>query len=159
MPDFVLPELARSLRALGAQRDASADAAHAAIFVPLLEARGRAGSGSVDRLLAALRGDSLAARIEKLSVAAATETVVDAAQVRALTARTAELLEPLRGDLMLLDERAKELRADESAWEGWVAQLRAVFAAADVACDALARLIANRVVTRPSGSWFARGPK
>lgn len=159
MPDYVLPELARSLRALGARHDASADAAHAAIFVPLLEARGRAGAGSLDRMLAALRGESIAARIEKLAIAAGTSGVADPAQIRALTARTVELLEPIHGELALLDERAKELRDQESAWEGWVGQLRAVFASADVACGALARLIAERPVARPSGSWFAKGGK
>ena len=48
MPDrLVLPELARSLRAFGAPRDAAGDAAHDAVFAPLLEARARAELGDV----------------------------------------------------------------------------------------------------------------
>src|SRR5215212_5431887 len=122
MPEYVLPELARSLRSLGAQRDVAADAAHAAVFVPLLEARARAGHGSLDKMLAALRGESLAARIEVLAIAAATEGVVDPARARALTARTGELLDALKASLHGLDERAKMVKVDDGAWDGWVAQ-------------------------------------
>jgi hypothetical protein len=157
MPEYVLPELARSLRSLGAHRDAAADAAHASIFVPLLEARARAGAGSLDKLLAALKGEVLSARIEGLAIAAATQGVTDPARVRALTARAGELLEPLEASLLLLDARAAHVRSDDAAWESWVAQLRAVFLCADSACAALARLIAQRTASRPSGSWFIRG--
>ncbi|NUO95869.1 MAG: hypothetical protein HOQ14_15400, partial [Gemmatimonadaceae bacterium] len=46
MPEpLLLPELARSLRSFGAPRDAAGDAAHEAIFAPLLEARARAELG------------------------------------------------------------------------------------------------------------------
>lgn len=159
MPEYVLPELARSLRALGAQRDAHSEAAHSAVFVPLLDARTRAGRGSLDKMLAALRGESLSARIEATSVAAATAGVSDAAHVRALSARAVELLEPLRASLAQLDLRARAVRDDEAAWNDWVAQLRAVFVAADVACSDLARLIRDRATPRPSGSWFVRGER
>lgn len=159
MTEYVLPELARSLRSLGSPRDAASDAAHAAVFVPLLEARARAGRGSLDKMLAALRGESLIARVEALAVASATEGIQEPAQARALTARALELLEPLRACLLELDERARALRADDSAWEAWVSQLRTVFTCADVACSALARLIATRSDARPSGSWFARGAR
>ena len=42
MPDASLPELARSLRSLGAARDPATEAAHDAIFAPLIAARVRA---------------------------------------------------------------------------------------------------------------------
>jgi hypothetical protein len=158
MPDIVLPELARSLRSLGAQRDAASEAAHSAVFIPLLEARTRAGTGSLDKMLAALRGESLAGRIETLSIQAATLGVEDPALVRALTARTLELLEPLRESLHALDQRAAGARGDDAGWQAWVQQLRVVFSIADVACTALARLIGDRVSSaRRSGGWFARG--
>ncbi len=74
MPDTpLLPELARSLRSLGAQRDASAEAAHVAIFLPLLDARAHAAGASKESVLAALHGDALAARIEAQAVDAAVQ--------------------------------------------------------------------------------------
>jgi hypothetical protein len=60
----LLPELARSLRAFGAPRDAAGEAAHSAVFVPLLDARARATTGDAEVALSALRGEALGVRIE-----------------------------------------------------------------------------------------------
>lgn len=157
----LLPELARSLRTLGRPDDA-AEAAHAVVFAPLLDARARAGRGDAADAIAALRGAALAARIESLARAAAAVGQVEAARTRARGAAARDVLEPLRAELAALDARAPEaLRggADSPAWAAWVAQLRRVFAAADVACDGLAAVLSERVEGPPEGRrrWF--GPR
>ena len=161
MPEpLVLPELARSLRTFGAPRDAAAESAHAAIFAPLLDARARAGLGDIDVALAALRGEALAIRIEARvsEVAAAKER--DPAQARARSARATELMEPLRAALLALDAlaaRARGATTNETAWHAWVGQLRHVFASADEACRALARLLAEpRDEPARGRRWFGR---
>ena len=156
-----LPELARSLRSLGALRDGSSDAAHAAVFIPLLEARARAEGGSADVVLAALRGDALAARIEAQALDAAVHGVDVPSRARALSALTGELMEPLRAELLSLDAAALEARDDDASWQRWVAQLKRVFAAADVACQALAWLLASRDVgDKPrTRHWLDRIPR
>ncbi|MEO8333886.1 MAG: hypothetical protein ABI664_02875 [bacterium] len=160
MPDApLLPELARSLRSLGAQRDACAEASHAAIFIPLLHARSRAAEGSKATVLAALRGSALAARIEAQAVDAAVQGIEQPALARALTAQSGELMEPLHRALVSLDEAAESALDTDAAWEGWVSRLRAVFATADVACQALARLIATRQTQTAAPRWFERTPK
>lgn len=160
MPDApLLPELARSLRSLGAQRDAAADAAHAAIFVPLLDARARAAGGSKETVLAALRGNALAARIEAQAVDAAVHGIEQPALARALTAQSTELMEPLHAALVALDVTASSALDDDATWDAWVARLRAVFAKADVACQALATLIATRQTRTATPRWFERTPK
>lgn len=154
----VLPELARSLRSLGAQRDAATETAHAAIFLPLLDARARAAGASKDAVLGALHGAALSARIEAQAVDAAVQSVEKPARVRALTAQTTELIEPLRVALLALDASALQARESEAGWDAWVAQLRVVFQRADVACQALAKLLATRD-TRGAPRWFERTPK
>ena len=181
MPEPVLlPELARSLRAFGAPRDAAADAANAAIFTPLLDARARAGLGDVEAALSALRGEALAVRLQSRVVEAALSAlrgealavrlqsrVAEAAAVgqrepaaaRARSARAAELLEPVLAELASLDRLAVKARGsttDAPAWQEWVAQLRRVFASADDACRALAALLAEPVETQRSRHWFGR---
>lgn len=160
MPDTpVLPELARSLRSLGAQRDASAEAAHAAVFVPLLDARARAGGAEKAAVLAALRGSALAARIEAQAVDAAVQGIEQPALARALTAQSSELMEPLHRALVALDGAAASALDNDAAWDEWVARLRAVFASADVACRALATLIATRQTRTAAPRWFERTPR
>jgi hypothetical protein len=154
-----LPELARSLRSLGAPRDAASEAAHAAIFPPLLDARARAVGSSVDAVLAALRGDALSARIEAAAVDAALQGITQPAVARALTAQTAELMESLRGELLSLDTLADDARVGAAGWGAWVAQLKKVFFTADVACQSLARLLATRHTQVPEPRWFERTPK
>lgn len=154
-----LPELARSLRSVGAVGDASAEAAHCAIFVPLLEARARAVDASVDEILSALRGDALSARIEAFAVDAAVHGIDQPALARALTAQAAELIESLRSTLLALDVLAPAASQDSHGWNAWVAQLRRVFAAADVACRDLTRLVANRTSSSATPRWFERSPR
>lgn len=159
MPDApLLPELARSLRSLGAQRDAATEAAHAAIFLPLLDARARATGATKESVLAALRGDALAARIEAQAVDSAVQGVEQPARARALTAQTAELMEPLRIALLDLDRKATSAQDDPDGWDAWVAQLRIVFGTADVACLALATLLATRETGPAPARWFERIP-
>jgi hypothetical protein len=160
MPDArELPELARSLRSLGAAGDDSAEAAHGAIFLPLLEARTRATGAPVDEILCALRGDALSARIEALAVDAAVQGIDELALARALTAQAGELMEPLRASLLELDARASNAAVSAPAWDAWVAQLRRVFAAADVACRDLAHLVAIRATKAATPRWFERSPR
>ena len=159
MPEpLQLPELARSLRAFGAPRDAAAEAAHSAIFAPLLDARARAGLGEMDVALSAFHGESLAIRIEARAGEAAARGERDPASARARIARAAELVEPLRIALLALDARAARVRggaADEAAWQDWVAQLRRVFGSADDACRALARVLAEPPAELPRARrWF-----
>ena len=161
MPEpFLLPELARSLRAFGAPRDAAGERAHAAIFGPLLDARARAGLGDVEAALSVLRGETLAVRIAARATEAASVGQADAAHARAHAARAAELMEPLRADLMKLDVLASGARgaaAGSAGWNAWVAQLRRVFASADDACRALTRLLGEQpVVVTPASRWFRR---
>jgi hypothetical protein len=159
MPDAPnLPELARSLRSLGAQRDPCGESAHAAIFLPLLDARARAAGKSTNVVLAALRGDALSARIEAQAVDAAVHGIDQPARVRAISAQTAELVEPLRVSLLALDDLAPAARDDSDGWDAWVAQLRRVFASADVACQALALLLADRDLAA-APRWFERSAR
>ncbi len=160
MPDApLLPELARSLRSLGAQHDAATDAAHEAIFVPLLDARARAAGTSKQTVLAALRGNALAARIEAHAVDAAVQGIEQPALARALTAQSSELMEPLHRALVALDGAAASALESDSAWDEWVNRLRAVFTNADVACQGLARLIAARQMRTAAPPWFERTKK
>jgi hypothetical protein len=160
MPDTpLLPELARSLRSLGAQRDASTESAHAAIFVPLLDARARAAGADKRTVLAALRGNALAARIEAQAVDAAVQGIEQPALARALTAQSTELMEPLHHALVALDVAASSALESDAAWDEWVARLRAVFTSADVACQALSKLIATRQTRTAAPRWFERTPK
>lgn len=154
-----LPELARSLRSLGEQRDAATEAAHAAIFLPLLNARARAAGASIDVVLAALRGDALSARIEAQAVDAAVHGVEQPPRVRALTAHTSELIAPLRAALLALDVLAPAARDSATGWEAWVAQLRRVFGSADLACQGLARLLADREARGAALRWFERSAR
>jgi hypothetical protein len=161
MPEpLLLPELARSLRAFGAPRDAAGDAAHGAVFSPLLDARARAGLGDVETALSALRGEALAVRIRARVAEAASAGAPDAARARARTARASELLEPLLSHLAALDARAAQARGgapDSPAWLDWVAQLRRVFASADDACRGIARLLAEPAAeATPTRRWFGR---
>lgn len=157
MPDAPqLPELARSLRSLGAQRGAAADAAHSAIFLPLLDARTRSVGAALDVVLSALRGDALAARIEARAVDAAVHGVAQPSEARALSAQTSELIEPLRSSLLVLDSLSPAARDDAAGWDAWVAQLRRVFAYADAACEALAALLTDRESREGEPRWFQR---
>jgi hypothetical protein len=156
---LLLPELARSLRTLGAPRDAAGEAAHSAVFAPLLDARARATTGDVEVALSAMRGEALGVRIEARVADAAESGESDPARARARGARARELLEPLRRELRALDVLAAKARGVSPSspdWEAWVAQLRRVFSSADDACHALARLLAEPTEMAPARSWFGR---
>ncbi|CAN5174651.1 hypothetical protein BH09GEM1_BH09GEM1_38360 [soil metagenome] len=152
----LLPELARSLRSLGHQPNAATQAAHAAIFTPLLDARTHAAGASADVVLAALRGAALIARIEANAVDAAVQGIEELPRVRALTAQTSELTAPLRAALVALDELAPAAAEDAAGWDAWITQLRTAFAAADTACSALAMLITHRNEQAATPRWFER---
>jgi hypothetical protein len=159
MPErLLLPELARSLRTFGAPRDAAGDAAHDAVFAPLLEARARAELADVEAALSALRGAPLATRIAARVAQAAAAGELEPARARARSARASELVEPLAAELAALDAVASDARGgtvDSAGWEQWVAQLRRVFASADDACRALARMLAETPAEpKPPRRWF-----
>lgn len=158
---FVLPELARSLRLFGAPRDPASEAAHGAIFTPLLDARARAATSDVHAALATFRGEALAARITARVADAAQAGISDAPYARARSARARELLDPLRAELRALDLLAA--KAGDGEWEPWVDQLRRVFATADEGCRALARLLQESPTPVPTprgrGRWFGIGGK
>lgn len=158
----LLPELARSLRSFGQPVDAATDAAHAAVFVPLLDARARASRCAVPGVLAALRGAGLAARIEAAARASAAEGQGDPARARARVAAAREVLEPLRDALLQLDALAPDAEragAPSEAWTRWVGQLHHVFSAADAACGKLAGVLAERGGDAPPRRWFERRPE
>jgi hypothetical protein len=163
MPEpLLLPELARSLRTLGAPRDAAGEAAHSAVFVPLLDARAHATTGDVEVALSALRGEALGVRIEARVADAAESGESDPARARARGARARELLEPLRRDLRALDALAAKARGSDgrsAEWAAWVSQLRRVFTSADDACRAIARLLAEPMAPTPVRRWFGRPGK
>jgi hypothetical protein len=157
----LLPELARSLRTLGRPNDAATEAAHAAVFVPLLDARARAALGDAGDALDALRGAALSARIGSLARTAAERGQADPARARARAAATHDLLDGLRGELAALDMLVPDARAEgagSAGWSRWVAQLRRVFGAADVACHELAGMLAEPTpAPTPAGAgWFRR---
>jgi hypothetical protein len=159
MPErLLLPELARSLRSFGAPRDAASDAANDAIFSPLIEARARAVLGDVEAALSALRGGPLGTRIEARVSQAAAAGEQDPARARARSARASELVEPLIAELAALDKMASAARGgttDSPGWGAWVAQLRRVFASADDACRAFAKLLGEPPAeAKPARRWF-----
>jgi hypothetical protein len=157
----LLPELARSLRTLGRPDDAATEAAHAVVFVPLLDARAVAGRGDAADAIAALRGAALAARIESLARAAAGAGQLEAARARARAAASREVLEPLRAALAALDALAPAALgagAHSPEWGRWIDQLRRVFSAADAACQELAAVLGERFdePAAPGRGWFRR---
>ena len=110
-------------------------------------------------MLSALRGDALSARMEALAVDAAVHGIEQPALARALTARAGELMEPLRASLLQLDVMASSAAEGAQGWDAWVAQLRRVFAAADIACRELASLVATKETSPTAPRWFERSPR
>lgn len=154
-----LPELARSLRALGAAHGVAAEAAHAAVFGPLLDARAHAAAGGIDGALAAFRGQALAARITVRTAEAARANEPDAARARARVALARETLEPLRDALQLLDATAPSFAADvptSLSAAAWMAQLARVFRIADEACFELTRVLSEPADAVERRGWFGR---
>jgi len=157
MPDERFPELVRSLRSLGAARDAASQAANDAIFAPLLEARARAAHAGDRDVVGIFRGAALAEAIQRGVVAAAEADVEPKALARARAASARELIEPVRAALALLDERAAaavEGGPGSPPWNEWLTELRRVFSAADDACAHLARLLAAPRRAEAPKRWF-----
>lgn len=132
------PEVARSLRGLGAPRDDDSGV-ESVVFGPLLEARRAA-----ERALTA--GDAMrafnAARIsaelrDAVKAKAAARTTGRDDRRRALEAELEELVAPL---IAALDGLAA---MSDGAWDVWISQVQRVFTAADrVAAQLAARLAA-----------------
>lgn len=159
--DARLPELARSLRTFGAAHGAAAEAAHAAIFGPLLDARALAAARGFDGATSVFRGQALAARIIARSTEAAREGEADAACARARVARAREALEPLCDALRALDAMLPAAAADlgehsMAAAAAWTAQLAHAFRVADEACAALAHVLAEHDDVVVRRRWFGR---
>jgi hypothetical protein len=156
-----LPELARSLRTFGAAHGAAAEAAHSAIFGPLLDARALAATRGFEDAVTVFRGQALAARIVARAAEAAREGEADAARARARVARAREALEPLRNALSALDTMLPSPVADvgddsATAAAAWTAHLARTFRIADEACVALARVLAEREEVVVRRGWFGR---
>src|SRR3954464_6414576 len=146
MPDGELPELARSLRSLGAARDQATQAAHDAVFAPLIAARVRASRSEGRDVVHAFHGASLGEQIERAVMAAATLGTTNPSVARARSARARDALGPLRTALLALDERgaaAASTSPGSESWEVWLASLRRAFAAADDVCGPLAQMLAE----------------
>lgn len=155
---LALPEIARSLRALGTPRDAASEAAHDAIFPSLLAAR--AAASDAERAYSSFPGEALAATMEARASAAAKVNAADPAHARARSALAIECLEQLRVELLRLDrlgQDARDTHTDNPQWEPWVDQLRRVFVEADRACGRLSAVIAaTSAAPPPARRWFGR---
>ena len=161
MPDDVrFPELVRSLRSLGAARDPASQAAHDAIFTPLIDARVRAAQATDREVVGIFRGVILAEEIERGVVDAAVAGAEPPALARSRAASARDLLEPVRAALVALDGHAAAASVagmNTPEWHAWLAQLRRAFGAADDACSHLARLLAAPARSAEPSRWF--GPK
>jgi hypothetical protein len=135
-PEYALPEFTRSLRALAVPSAPGSD--HDVVFGPLLEARRTAHRAtSVEQQLAAFDAGKLE-RAWRGAIATLAErrhgkSLPDR---RALGAELEILATPLWAELAALKAAAEATRLarpheKRAAWEGWVAQLRVVFTAAD----------------------------
>jgi len=155
-----LPELARSLRTFGSAHGAAAEAAHAAIFGPLLDARALASTRGFEGAVAVFRGQALAARILARAAEAARDGEADAARARARAACAREALEPLRDALRVLDTMLPPLAGDSdgavAAAAAWTAHLARTFRIADEACVALTRVLAEQDDVVVRRGWFGR---
>lgn len=159
MPDASLPELARSLRSLGAARDPATEAAHDAIFAPLIAARVRAARAEVRDVVHSFHGATLLEAVERGVSGAAMTGIENPAVARARSAAARDAIEPLRVALRALDERggaASSAGADSPEWQTWIAALRRAFLAADESCSHLARVLAEPPPEEQNGRWFGR---
>lgn len=159
MPEGELPELARSLRSLGAARDQATQAAHDAIFAPLIAARVRASRAEGRDVVYAFNGASLGEQIERAVTAAATLGTTQPSTARARSARARDTLGPLKAALAALDEQGRGAAAaspDSEPWRAWLESLRRAFAAADDVCGQLATVLAEPPTEREQGGWFDR---
>ena len=159
MPDPLLPELARSLRHLGAARDPATEAAHDAIYAPLIAARVRAARAEGRDVIHSFHGATLVEAIERGATGAATAGIASAAVGRARSAAARDALDPLRNALLALDARAAAAGSagpGSPEWQGWIDALRLAFAAADETCGRLARVLAEAPHEEGDSRWFRR---
>jgi hypothetical protein len=158
MPDeSQFPELVRSLRTLGAARDPATEAAHDAIFTPLIEARARAARTDQKNVVDVVRGASLGDQIERGVVEAAVYGAESSAVARARASIARELIEPVRAALDTLDARASAAHGaavGSPEWDAWLGALRRVFGSADDACIKLAGLLAIPARSSEQSRWF-----
>ena len=156
-----LPELARTMRALGSQRTSGASPAVGTMqqqfFQPLLEARRKAADArDAAGRIRAFDTRELARQLDR----AVDRIVNDWPDARASTRRAvrAQLVERVSGytsALSLLADRAEEaLGAAEddrlAAWRAWTSQLAAVFDAADRCWLSLRSAAESLPAKRPS---------
>jgi hypothetical protein len=159
MPDPSLPELARSLRSLGAARDPATESAHDAIFAPLIAARVRAARAEGRDIVHSFHGATLLEAIERGVNAAAAAGTDSPAVARARSAAARDAIEPLRAALRTLDVGAADASTGGThspAWASWIVALRRAFVAADEACSHLARVLAEPPREESNGRWFRR---
>jgi hypothetical protein len=159
MPDGELPELARSLRSLGAARDPATQAAHDAIFSPLIASRVRASRAEGRDVVHAFHGASLGEQVERAAIAAATLGTTQPSVARARSARARDTLRPLRAAFATLDALGRAAAAappGSEDWEAWVESLKRAFAAADEVCGQLAQVLAEPPAEREERGWFGR---
>jgi len=159
MPDGSLPELARSLRTLGAARDPATEAAHDAIFAPLIAARVRAARAEGRDVVHAFHGATLLEAIDRGVSGAATAGIDNPAVARARSAAARDAIDALRLALRVLDERAgaaSSAGAESPEWVAWITALRRAFLAADESCSHLARVLAEAPPAEQNGRWFGR---
>ena len=159
MPDGSLPELARSLRSLGAARDPATEAAHDAIFAPLIAARVRAAHAEGSDVVHSFHGATLLEAIERGVSGAAMANIENAAVARARSAAARDAIDPLRTALRALDTgaaAASAAGAHSPEWQAWIAALRRAFLAADEACSHLAKVLAEAPEAEENGRWFRR---
>lgn len=143
-----LPELTRTLRALGSARR-SAGSLQQHFFMPLLDARKRAAEApDADAALRAFDAPALAQALQR-SIDRIVQGWPDdrGAARRALRAELRERTRDYARSLDLLDERAADVLAAPNAerrdaWRAWTVQLAATFDAADRAWISL-RAIAD----------------
>jgi hypothetical protein len=135
--DFTLPELTRSLRALGSARWLR-DADHARFFTPLLTARRNAARvRTAEGHVAAFQADRLRrAFTDAVEQCAAVRHPRSAPDGRALVARLTDAGAPVWLTLDALEEGASALTKASSAaryaaWSAWVVVLQRLFLEAD----------------------------
>ncbi|MHB1069951.1 MAG: M14 family metallopeptidase [Gemmatimonadaceae bacterium] len=157
-PEFTLPELTRSLRALGAARWLR-DADHARFFTPLLTARRSAARvRTTEGHVAAFHADRLRrALVEAVDQMAAARHPRSAPERRAFAARVTDAGAAVWTALDALDACGAALTAASTdqraaAWRAWVAALQQLFLAADAWWMAIVEL---RDGGRPRGSGAA----
>ena len=160
MPDASLPELARSLRSLGAARDPATEAAHDAIFAPLIAARVRAARAEGRDVVHSFHGATLLEAIERgVNAAAAAGTEHPAfARARSAAASRRDRAAPGGAPIPRRQRQPPRRRrvAQSPEWDHWIEALRLTFAAADEACGHLARVLAEPPREERNGHWFRR---